>query len=46
MIYHEIPSYSTFDRVNVFFSGLGKIPNSREFFIGTDGYVREEYQGL
>jgi len=43
VIYDEIHSYATFDTVNVFSSGLGKVPNSREFFIGTDGYVRDGF---
>lgn len=40
VIYDEIHQYENFDVVNVFSSGLGKVPNAREFFIGTDGYVR------
>lgn len=40
VIYDEIHQYEKFDVVNVFSSGLGKVPNAREFFIGTDGYVR------
>lgn len=43
VIYDEIHEYATFDTVNVFSSGLGKVPNSREFFIGSDGYVREGF---
>lgn len=43
VIYDEIHEYATFDTVNVFSSGLGKVPNSREFFIGTDGYVRDGF---
>ncbi|MCM3599000.1 terminase large subunit [Metabacillus idriensis] len=43
VIYDEIHSYATFDTVNVFSSGLGKVPNSREFYIGTDGYVRDGF---
>jgi phage terminase large subunit-like protein len=43
VIYDEIHSYSTFDTVNVFSSGLGKVPNPREFFIGTDGFVRDGF---
>ncbi len=43
VIYDEIHEYENADIVNVFSSGLGKVPNSREFFIGTDGYVREGF---
>jgi phage terminase large subunit-like protein len=43
VIYDEVHQYENFDVVNVFSSGLGKIPNSREFFIGTDGYIREGF---
>lgn len=43
VIYDEIHQYSTYDTVNVFSSGLGKVKNSREFFIGTDGYVRDGF---
>lgn len=43
VIYDEIHQYENADVVNVFSSGLGKVPNAREFFIGTDGYVREGF---
>mgnify|MGYP001256509409 CR=1 FL=1 len=43
VIYDEIHQYENFDVVNVFSSGLGKVPNAREFFIGTDGYVRDGF---
>lgn len=43
VIYDEVHQYENFDVVNVFSSGLGKVPNSREFFIGTDGYIREGF---
>lgn len=43
VIYDEIHRYETADTVNVFSSGLGKVRNAREFFIGTDGYVREGF---
>ncbi|MBT2718337.1 terminase TerL endonuclease subunit [Bacillus sp. ISL-57] len=43
VIYDEIHRYENFDVVNVFSSGLGKVDNPREFFIGTDGYVREGF---
>ncbi|MGD7007615.1 terminase TerL endonuclease subunit [Metabacillus sp. 84] len=43
VIYDEIHTYATFETVNVFSSGLGKVANSREFYIGTDGYVRDGF---
>ncbi|MFK3938934.1 terminase TerL endonuclease subunit [Alkalihalobacillus sp. NPDC078783] len=43
VIYDEIHQYATNEVVRVFSSGLGKVKNPREFFIGTDGYVREGY---
>lgn len=43
VIYDEIHRYENFDVVNVFSSGLGKVDNPREFYIGTDGYVREGF---
>lgn len=43
VIYDEIHRYENSDVVNVFSSGLGKVKNAREFFIGTDGFVREGY---
>lgn len=43
VIYDEIHQYENADTVNVFSSGLGKVPNAREFFIGTDGLVREGF---
>lgn len=43
VIYDEIHQYETAETVNVFSSGLGKVRNAREFFIGTDGYVREGF---
>ncbi|CDQ17951.1 terminase TerL endonuclease subunit [Halobacillus karajensis] len=43
VIYDEIHQYQTNEVVRVFSSGLGKVRNPREFFIGTDGYVREGY---
>ncbi|WP_100373083.1 terminase TerL endonuclease subunit [Bacillus sp. FJAT-45037] len=43
VIYDEIHTYATFETVNVFSSGLGKVKNSREFYIGTDGYVRDGF---
>ncbi|PEI55328.1 terminase [Bacillus toyonensis] len=43
VIYDEIHRYENFDVVNVFSSGLGKVPNAREFFIGTDRFVRDGF---
>lgn len=43
VIYDEIHRYETAETVNVFSSGLGKVKNAREFFIGTDGFVREGF---
>jgi phage terminase large subunit-like protein len=43
VIYDEIHQYENSDTVNVFSSGLGKVENAREFFIGTDGFVREGF---
>ncbi|KHE73160.1 terminase TerL endonuclease subunit [Halobacillus sp. BBL2006] len=43
VIYDEIHQYETNEVVRVFSSGLGKVKNPREFFIGTDGYVREGF---
>lgn len=43
VVYDEVHQYENSDTVNVFSSGLGKVPNAREFFIGTDGYVREGF---
>ncbi|CEG23135.1 Phage Terminase [Planococcus massiliensis] len=43
VIYDEIHRYETAETVNVFSSGLGKVRNAREFFIGTDGFVREGF---
>jgi phage terminase large subunit-like protein len=43
VIYDEIHRYENSDVVNVFSSGLGKVKNAREFFIGTDGFVREGF---
>ena len=33
VIYDEIHRYENFDVVNVFSSGLGKVPNAREFLL-------------
>lgn len=43
VIYDEIHEFEDGKIVDVFTSGLGKVPHSREFFITTDGFVRGGY---
>lgn len=43
VIFDEIHQYESNKDVKVHISGLGKRPNPREFYIGTDGYVREGF---
>lgn len=43
VIYDEVHEYADSAIVDVFSSGLGKVRNSREFFITTDGFVRGGY---
>lgn len=43
VIYDEVHRYEDSETVEVFSSGLGKVKWPREFFIGTDGYVREGF---
>lgn len=43
VIFDEIHAYESSDLVNVYTSGMGKIKDSRKFYIGTDGYVRDGY---
>lgn len=43
VIYDEIHRYENNDIVDVFSSGLGKVKHPREFFIGTDGFVRDGF---
>lgn len=43
VIYDEIHRYENRDIVDVFSSGLGKVQHPREFYIGTDGFVREGF---
>jgi len=43
VVFDEIHQYETNQTVRVFTSGLGKVKNPREFYIGTDGYVREGF---
>lgn len=40
VVYDENHEYPDSEIVDVFSSGLGKVPHSREFFITTDGFVR------
>ena len=41
--FDEIHQYPSNRDVKVHISGLGKKPNPREFYVGTDGYVREGF---
>ncbi|PGR01343.1 terminase TerL endonuclease subunit [Priestia megaterium] len=41
VLYDEVHMMENWDVINVFSSGLGKVPNSREVFIGTNGFYRE-----
>lgn len=41
LIFDEIHEYENSDRIRVFRSGFGKVKHSREFYITTNGYVRE-----
>jgi len=43
VVFDEIHQYLDNKDVKVHISGLGKRPNPREFYIGTDGYVREGF---
>lgn len=43
VIFDEIHEYQDNSNVKVHISGLGKVPNSRVFYIGTDGYVRDGF---
>lgn len=43
VIYDEVHEYENNDVVDVFSGGLGKVGDSREFFIGTDGFVRDGF---
>ncbi|UXU54258.1 terminase large subunit [Staphylococcus agnetis] len=43
IIYDEVHRYEGNDIVDVFSGGLGKVKHPREFFIGTDGFVREGF---
>lgn len=43
VIYDEVHRFEDSETVDVFSSGLGKVKWPREFFIGTDGYVRDGF---
>ncbi|MFW5437109.1 terminase TerL endonuclease subunit [Paenibacillus apiarius] len=43
VVFDEIHYFETNKDVRVHISGLGKKPNPREFYIGTDGYVRDGF---
>lgn len=43
VVFDEIHMYETAKTVRVMRGGLGKVPFPREFYIGTDGYVREGF---
>ncbi|WP_436666784.1 terminase large subunit domain-containing protein [Latilactobacillus sakei] len=43
VIFDEVHQYPDNRNVKVHISGLGKKPNSRVFYIGSDGYVREGF---
>lgn len=43
VIYDEIHEMEDRATVDVFSGGLGKVANPREFFIGTDGFVRDGF---
>lgn len=43
VIFEEIHQYEDTSTVDVFTSGLGKVPNPRIFYVGSDGYVREGF---
>lgn len=41
VLYDEVHMMENWDVINIFKSGLGKVRNSREFYIGTNGYIRD-----
>ena len=43
IIYDEVHQYENGEIVDVFSGGLGKVQHPREFFIGTDGFVRDGF---
>ena len=43
IIYDEVHQYESSEIVDVFSGGLGKVRDSREIFIGTDGFIRDKF---
>lgn len=43
VVFDEIHQFENNQDVRVHVSGLGKVKNPREFYIGTDGYIREAF---
>lgn len=43
IIYDEVHEFDNSEIVDVFSGGLGKVKDSREFFISTDGFVRDKF---
>ncbi|MFS0878276.1 terminase large subunit domain-containing protein [Solibacillus isronensis] len=43
IIYDEVHEFDNSEIVDVFSGGLGKVKDSREFFISTDGFVRSGF---
>lgn len=41
LVFDEIHEYENYNRINVMRSAFGKIEHAREFYITTNGYVRE-----
>lgn len=46
LIFDEIHQYENSELINVFRSGLGKVKNSRTFYIGSEGYVRDGFMDM
>lgn len=43
VVFDEIHQYEDHKVTDVYVSGLGKVANPREFYIGTDGFVRDGF---
>jgi len=43
IVYDEIHQFENSEIVDVFASGLGKVKHPRQFYIGTDGFVRQGF---
>lgn len=41
LVFDEIHEYENYERIKVLKSGFGKVEHAREFYITTNGYVRE-----